>query len=216
MSLHLQPLFSARHRLFLIALLASHFVSGTQAYIYLDGTDPARHIQSIIAASISLTLLFLIIAACYFYVQRKRRAQAVINRSMAQYPFQGGPMYGPDSADPAGAPPDVMQPPAAPPQAHVLNNTQDGPFKVPFRYLLPGLSMLNIYYTADAWVRNASDLTTEYSLQSDCKIGQIGDSEILHSSRYCQIHKPKLVLKCLCRTVVNFVRPPTQSDINRP
>ncbi|KAJ7215996.1 hypothetical protein GGX14DRAFT_562439 [Mycena pura] len=143
MSLHSQPLFSARHRLFFLALLASHFVSGTQAYIYIDETDQERHdrdIQRIIAASITLALLLLIIPAYYIYARRKRRAQAVIIPPMAQYPFQGGPMYGPGPgyyAPPAGAPPNAMQPPAAPSQAHVPNNAQDGPSR-----LTPGSEMV--------------------------------------------------------------------------
>jgi hypothetical protein len=56
MSPHFQ-LLPARHNLFFLALLTSHFVSGTQAYRFYSGeTDEDRHdrnIEHIIGASIA-------------------------------------------------------------------------------------------------------------------------------------------------------------------
>ncbi|KAJ6578183.1 hypothetical protein B0H19DRAFT_1371135 [Mycena capillaripes] len=139
MSPHFQ-LLPARHNLLFLALLTSHFVSGTQAYYYYYGeTDQELHdrnIERIIGASIALGLLLLIIPAYLYYVRRKKRARAaVIVPPMAQYPFQGGPAYAPGPYGPGyygppfgqRGPPQNMQPPNAPPQAHVSNNAQAGP-----------------------------------------------------------------------------------------
>ncbi|KAF7359677.1 hypothetical protein MVEN_00692000 [Mycena venus] len=75
MSPHFQ-LLPARHNLFFLALLLSHFVSGTQAYYYYYGeTDQERHdrnIERIIGASIALGLLLLIIPAYLYYARRKK------------------------------------------------------------------------------------------------------------------------------------------------